>query len=101
MTIRTTKSPRAPASRGKAINLRGEQLAPAALPGDAIESAAATVAPRLLTPADVAEMLGVSPRTLERWRMTGEGPEYLSLTRQTIRYRREAVAGFVAARTRA
>ncbi|WP_201722701.1 AlpA family transcriptional regulator [Caulobacter sp. BP25] len=74
---------------------------PRALPGDAIEKAAlaAAMAP-LLTPAQVADMLTVSERTLERWRMTGEGPEYVALSRKVVRYDAVALATFVEARRR-
>ena len=41
---------------------------------------------RLLTPADVATMLGIGVRTLERWRCTGEGPRFVALSRKSIRY---------------
>jgi hypothetical protein len=74
---------------------------PQALPGDAIERAAmaATVAP-LLTPAQVGELLAVSERTLERWRMTGEGPEYVALSRKVVRYDTAALAAFLEGRRR-
>lgn len=57
--------------------------------------------PRLLTPQTVAEMLGVTERTLERWRITGEGPRYAKLSRSSVRYQHEDVAGFIADRLRA
>jgi predicted DNA-binding transcriptional regulator AlpA len=57
--------------------------------------------PRLLTPQEVADMLGLTERTLERWRITGEGPRYSKLSRSTVRYLREDVATFVADRLRA
>ncbi len=57
--------------------------------------------PRLLTPQEVAAMLGLTERTLERWRITGEGPRYSKLSRSTVRYLREDVAAFVADRLRA
>ncbi|MGC2855907.1 helix-turn-helix transcriptional regulator [Novispirillum sp. DQ9] len=41
---------------------------------------------RLLRPEEVAQILGVSERTLERWRMEGSGPRYLSLSRKVVRY---------------
>lgn len=53
--------------------------------------------PRLLRPADVAEMLCVSERTLERWRQTGEGPRYLSLSRKAVRYRDTDLHDFIEA----
>lgn len=74
---------------------------PRALPGDAIEKAvlSTNMAP-LLTPAQVADMLTVSERTLERWRMTGEGPEYVALSRKVLRYDAVALAVFVEGRRR-
>lgn len=56
--------------------------------------------PRLLTPQTVAEALGLTERTLERWRITGEGPRYIKLSRSTVRYLPEDVAAFVADRIR-
>lgn len=57
--------------------------------------------PRLLTPEEVAVMLGLTERTLERWRITGEGPRYSKLSRSTVHYLREDVAAFIADRLRA
>ena len=39
----------------------------------------------LLNTDQAAQRLGLSPRTLERYRVTGEGPEYLKIGR-AIRY---------------
>ncbi len=73
-----------------------------ALAANAIDSAAAAAAaPRLLKPKDVAERLAVTERTLERWRASGEGPAFLSLTRATVRYTSEAVDAFLQTRVRA
>jgi predicted DNA-binding transcriptional regulator AlpA len=41
---------------------------------------------RLLRPAEVAEFLNVSPRTLEAWRHRGGGPPHLMLTPRCCRY---------------
>ena len=41
----------------------------------------------LLTTVEAAAHLRLSPRTLERYRVNGEGPKYLKLER-TVRYRR-------------
>lgn len=61
----------------------------------AIDNAVAAVKPvQLLTPMQAAEILAVSLRTLEYWRMTGEGPRYLKLSRATIRYTAADVAAF-------
>lgn len=57
--------------------------------------------PALLTTAAVARQLGVAARTLDRWRLTGEGPEFVKLSSQTVRYSPDAVAAFIARRTKA
>lgn len=54
--------------------------------------------PHLLSPERVASALGVSERTLERWRCIGEGPRFVKLTRNVVRYTNEDVANFVAAK---
>lgn len=36
---------------------------------------------------EVAQLLGVAERTLEKWRRTGEGPPFISISRRCIRYR--------------
>ena len=66
----------------------------------AMQVASADV-PKLLTPQTLAEMLGITERTLERWRIIGEGPRYVKLSRSTVRYMAEDVAAFVTARLRA
>lgn len=40
----------------------------------------------LMTPSEAAQFLKVSPRTLARWRMTGEGPAFTPLSPQAVRY---------------
>ena len=42
----------------------------------------------LLRQSEAAQILNVSPRTLEAWRWRGGGPRYLRLTSRCIRYRR-------------
>lgn len=53
----------------------------------------------LLTPDDVAKLLGVSKDSLARWRMNGDGPPFVKLLigrRQgLVRYRPEDVQDFV------
>lgn len=74
------------------------------MPTDPIAAAmdeAATDMPRLLTPKLVADMLGLTERTLERWRITGEGPRYVKLSRSTVRYLPDDVTDFVQASLRA
>jgi hypothetical protein len=41
----------------------------------------------------------VSPRTLQRWRMTGDGPEYMKFGRN-VRYERAALDAFKGAHRR-
>lgn len=45
----------------------------------------------LLTKAELALLLGVSARTLERWRTAGTFPEPVALSPRVIRYRRADV----------
>ena len=40
----------------------------------------------LLTTVQAAEHLGLSPRTLEDWRVRGGGPPYRKLGRKAVRY---------------
>ena len=54
---------------------------------------------RLRTP-DAARHLGVSPKTLEKWRLTGSGPRYAKLGTAVVYDTRE-LDSFVAARERA
>lgn len=48
----------------------------------------------LLTPAEVAERLRVSTRTLEFWRHQGRGPAFVRLGKR-VRYRADDVEGFI------
>lgn len=54
--------------------------------------------PPLIKPDDLARMLGVTTKTLARWRKTGEGPPFVSVSRKLIRYRRSDVQAFLAGR---
>lgn len=49
----------------------------------------------LLTPQALAERLAVSVKTLERWRLQGEGPPFVRVSRKVIRYRGSDVARFI------
>ncbi len=40
----------------------------------------------LLTPQQTADRIGVSPSTLKRLRLRGEGPQAVRITERTIRY---------------
>ena len=48
----------------------------------------------LLTPAEVAERLRVSTRTLEFWRHQGRGPAFVRVGKR-VRYRPDDVEGFI------
>ncbi|WP_076680394.1 AlpA family transcriptional regulator [Microbacterium sp. RU33B] len=50
------------------------------------ETARPSSMPELLTQAQVADILAVSPRALEDWRVTGDGPPYLKLSHKVLRY---------------
>ena len=54
----------------------------------------------MLTTVEAAEVLGLSPRTLEQLRGTGAGPEYFALGRRAIRYQRRDLDRWLAARRR-
>ncbi len=67
---------------------------------EAMEEATAAI-PKLFSPAEVAASLGVTERTLERWRIIGEGPRYIKLTRSTVRYTMQDIANFISTRFKA
>ena len=70
------------------------QLAP--IGADVLNRRMDTVADQLLTPAEVAALLRVSPWTLANWRRKARmaGPPYLEVE-GLIRYRREDVVGWL------
>ena len=53
---------------------------------------------RLLTPADVADLICVSEATLERWRGQGGGPPFARLAAKVIRYRGDDILDFINSR---
>lgn len=53
----------------------------------------------VLTTDEAARRLGLSPRTLERWRQEGTGPAYVRLGRKRTGYRPAALAAFLEAGT--
>lgn len=57
-------------------------------------------AERLLNTKEAAEVLGLSPRTLEEYRWRGGGPRYLHLSRNCIRYRHSDLIEWANARGR-
>lgn len=50
---------------------------------------------RLLSQAEAAEFLGVSPHTLNRWRVVRQGPEYIKFGQRLVRYRFADLAAWV------
>ena len=57
------------------------------------------MATELLTEAEVAELLGVRPKTLARWRWRGEGPRFRKIGRK-VRYARSDLEEYVASSAR-
>ena len=51
-----------------------------------------------LTENEAAELLGLSPRTLQSWRVRGGGPRFCKIGR-AVRYRRHFLIEFLEART--
>lgn len=90
-----------PAMRAAAMPSGSRAPAAPADPIVAAMNAAEAGVPRLLTPANVAEQLGLTERTLERWRITGEGPRFVKLSRSSVRYLAEDITAFIADRLRA
>ncbi len=54
----------------------------------------------LLNTRDAAQMLDLSPRTLEAWRLRGEGPAHIRLGRRRIAYRRSILESWIEERSR-
>lgn len=54
---------------------------------------------QLLTTDAVAEILGVSTRTVEDWRLDEIGPPVTRLGRRTIRYRSDQLVAWIAQRS--
>lgn len=55
----------------------------------------------LLTQKEAAPLVGVAPRTLERWRWsTNDGPPYIQVSPRCVRYRRGDLLAWVAERRR-
>lgn len=85
----------------KRYPFRLKKAEPVADPIDGAVDRRSCELPRLLTPQEVADHLGVGRRTVDRWRITGEGPTFVKLSAQTVRYTAEAVTRFIAERAKA
>jgi len=55
---------------------------------------------KLLTPTEAAEVLGLSPRTMERWRVTGGGPRFIKAGGKSVRYRPADLLAWIDAQVR-
>lgn len=51
-----------------------------------------------LTPSQVADRIGVSTRTLARWRARNEGPPFITLSDRTARYPSDGFERWLASR---
>lgn len=58
---------------------------------DMLDAAGANEEYILLTPDDVARMMRVSRRTVSTWRYRGQGPRYVHVTHNCVRYRMSEV----------
>ena len=54
---------------------------------------------KIHTEKEAAGMLRISPRTLQRWRSVGGGPEYIRLGERRLSYPDDGLQAFSAART--
>jgi predicted DNA-binding transcriptional regulator AlpA len=54
---------------------------------------------RLLTPAEAAQLLGVSEGALAQWRFRRMGPAYTKLNERAVRYSHEQLEEWVSLRT--
>ena len=52
-----------------------------------------------MTEKDVANLICITPRALQNWRLRGGGPEYVKIGR-SVRYQRRDVMKFIADRKR-
>ncbi len=55
----------------------------------------------LLTVEDAAARLKISKHTLNRWRVTGEGPPFIKYGPRLVRYRQSVLEDWASTRTRA
>jgi predicted DNA-binding transcriptional regulator AlpA len=56
------------------------------------------MAEKHLTPLELAQRLGVSLRSIERWRTTGEGPAFVRAGARAVRYPLAAIEAWEAGR---
>lgn len=51
--------------------------------------------PKLMNQRQAALFLGVSPRTLENYRLTGEGPKWIRLGKRLVRYKLSDILNYI------
>lgn len=71
-------------------------------PADAARAATAAIPTHpaaLLTEIQAAEVLNLSIRTLQAWRVRGSGPRFVRLSGRAVRYRNADLAAYIEART--
>ena len=51
-----------------------------------------------LTEEELGQRLGISTRTVQNWRRSGDGPAYIVIGKHTVRYREEDVIAYELAR---
>lgn len=56
--------------------------------------------PTLLCEKEVAKLLGLSIKTLQKWRIQGEGPPFIRLSPKAIRYQLDDVLAWLQANRR-
>lgn len=54
----------------------------------------------LLTENQAAAFLGHKPRTLQKWRVCGGGPLFISISKRSVRYRRRDLLAWAEARVK-
>lgn len=64
----------------------------------AVDDIAADLPAGLLDTRQAAELLGLSPRCLEDWRLRGTGPRFIRLSAKCVKYRPRELARFIAER---
>ena len=53
----------------------------------------------MLTPAQLAELLGCTTRSLERWRISGDGPAFVRIGPKLVRYPETSTRQWMVRRT--
>ena len=49
----------------------------------------------LVSTQEFARLTGIKPRTIERWRLLGQGPAYIHVGGKLVRYRISAIEAFL------